>query len=150
MRHTVDVTLPDGFRWAVESDLEVDFNTGHPLIDSAHRLHLRANLHLGTGLTLVHEIAEEMMACAHLSAERNVLTIELLAKRTGAPRGLGAALVGVVESYVAPRLGIKELRLDAWSQRLAAYYERLGFSRVGGIIDDPEWGVLVPMRKALR
>jgi ribosomal protein S18 acetylase RimI-like enzyme len=64
-------------------------------------------------------------------------------------KGIGSALMEVVESQAA--LNAKELTLEVWTrnQRAVGFYERRGFS-VAGKLDDPATGLeKLLMRKVL-
>jgi len=64
-------------------------------------------------------------------------------------KGIGSALMEIVESQTAPNA--KELTLEVWTrnQRAVGFYERQGFS-VAGTLDDPATGLeKLLMRKVL-
>lgn len=97
---------------------------------------------------LVHEAADEIIACAALAQKRGgfaylgMVTVE--PARQGC--GLGRSLLAAVESYAAEVLGIERLEMTVIMQRheLIAWYERLGYRPTGErrpFPDDPRFGI---------
>lgn len=103
---------------------------------------------------LVHEDADEIIACAALARKQSGLAylgmVTVEPARQG--RGLGRSLLAAVERYAAEVMGAERLEMTVIAQRneLIAWYERLGYKSTGErrpFPDDPRFGI--PMRPNL-
>lgn len=99
---------------------------------------------------VLKEDAGKALGVAVTIVEGDALLIDRLARnRSAAAKGVGGELLLVVETELAPQLGIAELRLEAMNEDLVAFYRRFGFVEAGARFRDDE-GWLYPMRKRLR
>ncbi len=100
-------------------------------------------------LVIVREIENRVAGVLYLTVNEYI-TIEMVARNKLLDYvGVGGDLIRVVERYVAPQLGVMEVRLEALPHVVEYYDYFLGYSEYDAPYIHQEWGHLIPKRKLL-
>ena len=102
-------------------------------------------------LVIVREIEGRIAAVIYVTMHDEYIMVEMLARNKLLPYvGAAADLIRLVERYVAQRLGIDGIRMEAL-QHVVGYYDNvLEYEEYSTPYRDREWEMLTPKRKRLR
>ncbi len=100
---------------------------------------------------IVREIDENITAVLYLTIHDDYIMIEMVVrnKESVSSKGSGGDLIKAVETVIARYYGKKEIRLEALGQVSDYYAKFLKYEKCGKSYTDPDWGLLVPMKKLL-
>ena len=141
--------LPEGFRWLRREDIGTPFKT---LDKSMDQFPLEAYYEWSLdddALVIVRERSGQLAAIVCARARQDHLMIEMVGrnKLLGLP-GVGAELVALLETHIAPKLGIHEVRLEARPGLVPYYDDVLGYEEYDAEVEDKGWPEkLTPKRK---
>lgn len=100
---------------------------------------------------VVREIGGNITAVLYLTIHDDHMMIEMVVrnKESVYSKGSGGDLIKAAETVIARYYGKKEIRLEAMEQVSGYYAKFLKYEKYGKPYTDPDWGLLVPMKKLL-
>lgn len=145
-------SLPEGYRFIRKGDAKAPFHCDHPLMGRYTLADFYRWSREPGALAVLRTVNRRVGVAALAYLREGHLFVEKVARDRRCPRGFGMPMILVLEN-LARAYGRREVRLEAINEELAARYETFGYKRHGVPYRDeeePEWGVLISMRKFLR
>ncbi|MDE1831868.1 MAG: hypothetical protein KGI02_05790 [Thaumarchaeota archaeon] len=143
--------FPSGIRFVEKNDIHKHIKSFVSEMDEFtladyYRWSLEENSHV-----IVREIDGNISAVLYLSIHDDHIMIEMVVrnKELVSSKGSGVDLIKAVETIIARYYEKNEIRLESMEQVADYYAKFLKYEKYGEPYKDPDWGLLVPMKKLL-